>query len=113
MLPRLIGQQRATALAFFGTPVEAREAETMGMIFKAVEPEAFESTVAELAAQLAAMPTRGLGLTKRAFNAGWESGLSEHLTTERDLQITASETADYAEGVAAFLEKRAATFTGK
>ena len=113
MLPRLIGQQRATALAFFGTPVEAREAESMGMIFKAVEPEAFASTVAELADQLAAMPTRGLGLTKRAFNAGWESPLSEHLTTERDLQITASETADYAEGVAAFLEKRSPTFSGK
>jgi 2-(1,2-epoxy-1,2-dihydrophenyl)acetyl-CoA isomerase len=113
MLPRLIGQQRATALAFLGTPVEAEEAAAMGMIYQAVAGEAFEEAVRDLAQQLADLPTRGLGLTKRAFNAGWETGLSEHLTTERDLQITAAETADYAEGVAAFLEKRPAKFTGK
>lgn len=113
MLPRLIGQQRATALAFLGTPVEAQEAEHMGMIYKAVPAEELESFVAALSDQLAAMPTRGLGLTKKAFNAGWEAPLSSHLTTERDLQIGASETADYAEGVAAFLEKRAPNFTGE
>lgn len=112
MLPRLIGQQRATALAFLGTPVEAQEAEAMGMIYKAVAAEEFEGYVAGLAGQLAAMPTRGLGLTKKAFNAGWEADLSGHLTTERDLQIEASETADYAEGVAAFLEKRQPEFKG-
>jgi 2-(1,2-epoxy-1,2-dihydrophenyl)acetyl-CoA isomerase len=85
----------------------------MGMIYKAVALEDFPSAIEGLADQLAAMPTRGLGLTKRAFNAGWEAPLSEHLTTERDLQITASQTADYAEGVAAFLEKRSPTFSGK
>ena len=113
MLPRLIGQQRATALAYFGTPVEAQEAEAMGMIFKALSADEFEPQVAALAAQLAAMPTRGLGLTKKAFQAGWEQDLSTHLTTERDLQIEASNSADYAEGVAAFLEKRTPSFTGK
>jgi len=59
------------------------------------------------------MPTRGIGLTKKAFNLGWDQGLSDHLTTERDLQMEASQTRDYSEGVAAFLEKRKPTFTGQ
>ena len=111
-LPRLVGMQRAAALAFLGDKLSATEAEAMGLIHKAVADEAFEGEVAALAERLAQMPTRGLGLTKRAFNAGWEAELSDHLTTERDLQMEASNTADYAEGVAAFLEKRAPQFKG-
>ena len=111
-LPRLVGMQRAAALAFLGDKLSAVEAEAMGLIHKAVADEDFEAEVAALAERLAQMPTRGLGLTKRAFNSGWESELSDHLTTERDLQMEASQTADYAEGVAAFLEKRAPQFRG-
>lgn len=113
MLPRLIGMQRAAALTFFGDKLPADQAVAMGLIYNAVPDEEFETAVAELANRLAAMPTRGLGLTKRAFNLGWDNELSAHLTLERDLQMEASQTADYAEGVAAFLEKRKPAFTGK
>ncbi len=112
MLPRLVGMQRAAALAFLGDRVSASEAAALGMIYRAVADEVFEAEVDALAVRLAALPTRALGLTKRAFNAGWDQSLSDHLTTERDLQIAAAATADYAEGVAAFLEKRPAHFTG-
>lgn len=113
MLPRLIGMQRAAALTFFGDKLPADQAVAMGLIYNAVPDEEFETAVTELANRLAAMPTRGLGLTKRAFNLGWDNELSAHLTLERDLQMEASQTADYAEGVAAFLEKRKPAFTGK
>jgi 2-(1,2-epoxy-1,2-dihydrophenyl)acetyl-CoA isomerase len=112
MLPRLVGMQRAAALAFLGDRVSASEAASLGMIYRAVADEVFEAEVDALAVRLAALPTRAIGLTKRAFNAGWDQSLSDHLTTERDLQIAAAATADYAEGVAAFLEKRPAHFTG-
>ena len=112
MLPRLVGMQRAAALAFLGNRVSASEAAALGMIYRAVADAVFEAEVDALAVRLAALPTRALGLTKRAFNAGWDQSLSDHLTAERDLQIAAAATADYAEGVAAFLEKRPAHFTG-
>lgn len=111
-LPRLVGMQRAAALAFLGDKLSAEEAERMGLIYRAVADDVFEQEVQALAVRLAQMPTRGLGLTKKAFNAGWDADLSSHLTTERDLQMEASETEDYAEGVAAFLEKRAPNFKG-
>lgn len=113
MLPKLIGLQRATALAYLGTPVEATEAAAMGMIHRAIPADRFTAEVAALASQLAAMPTRGLALTKAAFNAGLEQGLDAQLDTEMKLQAEASRTLDHAEGVAAFLEKRAPAFKGR
>lgn len=112
-LPRLVGMQRAAALAFFGDKVSAKDAEFLGLIYRAVADEDFEMVINDLGDRLSSLPTRGLGLTKKAFNAGWESSLSDHLTTERDLQMEASETDDYQEGVNAFLEKRTPEFTGK
>lgn len=113
MLPRIVGLQRATSLAFLGTPVTAREAEAMGMVHKAVPDEEFPQEVAALAAELAALPTRGLALTKKAFNHAFEQGFSDQLDTELDLQAAASRTDDYREGVAAFLEKRPPRFQGR
>lgn len=113
MLPRLVGMQRAAALAFLAEPIGAEQAVEMGMIYRAVEDEHFEQTIRELSEKLANMPTKGIGLAKRAFNSSWESNLSDHLTLERDLQMEASQSADYAEGVAAFLEKRQPSFSGR
>ena len=113
MLPKLIGLQRATALAYLGTPVQAQDAVAMGMIHQALPAENFQAEVHALAIRLAAMPTRGLALTKAAFNAGFEQGLDAQLDTEMKLQAEAARTSDYAEGVAAFLEKRAPNFQGR
>ncbi len=112
MLPKLVGLQRATALAYLGTPVSAPEAEAMGMIHRSIPNEAFAEEVQALAKKLAAMPTTGLALTKQAFNRGFEQGLDAQLDTEMELQAKASRTEDFKEGVAAFLEKRSPTFKG-
>ena len=109
---KLIGLQRATALAYLGTPVGAPDAAAMGMIHRAIPNANFTEEVQTLAHHLASMPTRGLALTKAAFNAGFEQGLDVQLDTEMKLQAEASRTEDYAEGVAAFLEKRKPVFTG-
>lgn len=112
-LPRLIGMQKAMALAMLGDRVPAREAENMGMIYKAIPDEDFEAKTIELLEKLASMPTYGLGLTKKAFYLGLQQGLEEQLKTETQLQILASESEDYEEGVAAFLQKRKPQFQGK
>ena len=112
-LPRLIGFQKASALAMLGDKVSAEEAERMGMIYKVLPLESFEEEVNALARRMANMPTKGLALTKRAFNSAMTNTLDEQLSVESKLQIEASETEDYREGVAAFLEKRKPDFKGK
>ncbi len=111
-LPRLIGWQRASALAILGDKVSAAEAQQMGMIYRAVPDEEFDEFVEVLASKLSLMPTKGIGLTKRAFNSSLENNLEEQLELEEKLQYEASRTHDYNEGVAAFLEKRRPKFTG-
>ena len=112
-LPRLVGMARATALAFLGEKVSARDAVEMGMIYKYVADEDFESEVQKLASKLAKMPTRGLAYTKLAFNKSLTNDLGTQLAVEEHLQSDASHTADYKEGVAAFLEKRKPVFKGE
>lgn len=112
-LPRLIGFQKASALAMLGEKVSATDAEKMGMIYKVIRVEDFENEVDTLAKKMANMPTKGLALTKKAFNQSFGNNLEEQLTLESKLQIEASETEDYHEGVAAFLEKRKPNFKGK
>ena len=112
-LPRLIGFQRASALMMLGEKVAAKDAEAMGMIYKAVPDAEWDEYVVKLGQRLAAMPTRGLALTKRALNATFENNLADQLDMEEKIQTTAGKTADYHEGVSAFLEKRKANFTGK
>jgi 2-(1,2-epoxy-1,2-dihydrophenyl)acetyl-CoA isomerase len=82
------------------------------MIWRAYPEDVFEAKVRELAEKLASMPTKGLGLTKRAFNQGLTQGLDAQLDVEETLQFEASQTHDYNEGVTAFLEKRPAVFKG-
>jgi 2-(1,2-epoxy-1,2-dihydrophenyl)acetyl-CoA isomerase len=112
-LTRLVGFQKAMALAMLGDRVPAAEAEKMGMIYKAIPDEEFAEKTDHILEKLASMPTYGLALTKKALYLGLQHGLEEQLKTETQLQILASESEDYHEGVAAFLQKRKPNFTGK
>lgn len=112
-LPRLIGLQKAMALMFTGEKVGAEQAEKLNMIYKAVDDETFEEEVLKFAETLALMPTRGLGLTKKAVNLGLFNNLEDQLAVEGVLQTEAGETEDFREGVNAFLEKRASVFKGR
>jgi 2-(1,2-epoxy-1,2-dihydrophenyl)acetyl-CoA isomerase len=111
-LPRIVGFQKASALMMLGDKVSAEEAERLGMVYKVVADDAFSEHIAQLAAQVAAMPTRGLALTKEALNESFSNTLEQQLEAEERLQIAAGQTHDYNEGVTAFLEKRKAQFVG-
>jgi 2-(1,2-epoxy-1,2-dihydrophenyl)acetyl-CoA isomerase len=111
-LPRLIGFQKAQALAMLGDKISAEEAEKMGMIYKSVSLEEFEETVYKLAVKMANMPTKALGLIKELFNKSMTNTLEDQLALESKLQIEAASSNDYAEGVAAFIEKRKPNFKG-
>ena len=112
-LPRLVGTARAMGLALLGDKLSAEQAEAWGLIWKCVDDADLASTVDALVAQLAQAPTGGLAAIKRALYASAASTLEAQLDLERDLQRTLGNSADYREGVAAFLEKRAPRFTGR
>lgn len=112
-LPRIIGMQKALALMMTGDKVTAEQADAMNMIYKAVPDESFEEEVTKLAETLAKMPTRGLGLTKKAVNQSFSNDLSTQLAVEEELQTEAGQTEDFSEGVNAFLEKRKPEFIGR
>jgi 2-(1,2-epoxy-1,2-dihydrophenyl)acetyl-CoA isomerase len=112
-LPRIIGFQKAAALMMTGDKVSAEEAVALNMIYKAVEDENFEAEVTAFAEKLAQMPTKGLGLTKKALNQSMTNSLTAQLALEEELQTIAGQTYDFNEGVAAFLEKRVPIFKGE
>lgn len=112
-LPRLIGFQKASALALLGDKVSAEEAEKLGMIYKYFSAENFEAEAIQLVEKLANMPTKALALTKDALNQSLTNTLEEQLTLESKYQIEAASSADYKEGVNAFMEKRKPEFKGK
>jgi 2-(1,2-epoxy-1,2-dihydrophenyl)acetyl-CoA isomerase len=112
-LPRIIGMQKALALMFTGDKVSAEQAEQLNMIYKAVDDDVFESEVLAFSETIAAMPTRGLGLTKKAVNESFTNNLTQQLALEETLQTEAGETYDFREGVNAFLEKRKPVFKGE
>lgn len=111
-LPRLIGFQKASALAMLGDKVSAEEAERIGMIYKYVPSEKFQDEIDNVAAKMANLPTLALGLIKRTFNKSLTNNLEDQLALESKNQITAAGSDDYAEGVAAFIEKRKPNFKG-
>lgn len=112
-LPRIVGMQKALGLMMTGDKVTAEQADAMNMIYKAVSDESFEEEVTKLAETLAKMPTRGLGLTKKAVNQSFGNDLSKQLAVEEELQTEAGQTDDFTEGVNAFLEKRKPEFKGR
>lgn len=112
-LPRLIGFQKALALAMLGDKISAEEAEKMGMIYKMIPLESFEEEVSKLALKLANMPTKALGMIKELFNKSMTNDLESQLALESKLQIEAAQSEDYTEGVAAFIEKRKPEFKGR
>lgn len=112
-LPRLIGTQKAMALFMTGDKISGEQADQLNMIYKAVEDELFDEEVNAFSKSIALMPTRALGLTKKAVNESYGNTLTEQLALEETLQTEAGLTYDFREGVNAFLEKRKPVFKGE
>jgi 2-(1,2-epoxy-1,2-dihydrophenyl)acetyl-CoA isomerase len=112
-IARLLGSSRAFEWMTSGSRLTAAEAEQWGLVSEVVEADRLPERTAELAASLAAMPTRAIGMTKRLFQAAATNTLDEQLELESQLQTAATQTEDFREGVTAFLEKRDPKFKGR
>ena len=110
---RLLGYARAFEWLTSGRRLTAAEAHAWGIVSEVVDAEALAGRAAELARELAALPTRGIGMTKRLLDGAAGRTLDEQLELEAQLQAAATQTADFREGVAAFLEKRQPRFEGR
>jgi 2-(1,2-epoxy-1,2-dihydrophenyl)acetyl-CoA isomerase len=111
LLPRMVGLQRASALTMLHDKISAEQAREWGLVYKVADPVV--DAAREIAQQLAKLPTRALGLTKRGFNQSLGLDLEKAMAFEEDLQREAGLSGDYKEGVKAFLEKRQPVYTGK
>lgn len=112
-LPKTVGMARAKGMALLGEKIGAEQAESWGMIWRAIDNDKLMDDTMTMAKHFASQPTKGLALIKRALHASDNNSFGEQLDLERDLQRLAGRTQDYREGVAAFMAKRPANFTGK
>jgi 2-(1,2-epoxy-1,2-dihydrophenyl)acetyl-CoA isomerase len=110
---RLLGSARAFEWMTSGRRLSAQEALDWGLVSEVVPDDRLAGRAAEWAAQLAAMPTRGIGMSKRLFDSADRVPLEEQLEREAQLQAAATQTDDFREGVNAFLEKREPRFEGR
>jgi len=112
ILPRLVGLSKAMELLLLGDTVDAKEAQRIGLVARVFPGAEFAASARSIAEQVARAP-RGIGLIKRAVNHANLTNLESDLEYEAQLQEIAGRSADYDEGVKAFLEKRTPLFTGK
>ena len=113
LLPRIVGLAKAEELIYTGKIISAKEAETLGLVNQIVPPDKLDSAALEWANRLAKGPTRAIGMAKRILNMSFQSGLSDIIQIEKEMQTLLRESEDHKEGSAAFFEKRLPSFKGK
>lgn len=113
LLPRLAGRARAQAMMMLGERISAEQALDWGLVYQVVDDATLMDTARTLAARLAKGPTRAYALIRQGIRQCMDKPLTDALMVERSNQLAAGRTADFGEGVAAFLQKRPAVFTGR
>jgi 2-(1,2-epoxy-1,2-dihydrophenyl)acetyl-CoA isomerase len=112
LLPRIVGPQRAKELMFLGDDLSAADCERWGIANRVVPGDQLRATVDELAARLAAGPSKAIAMTKHLVNRSFESSRQSAFEEEAFAQELVTATADKTEGLAAFAERRSPTFKG-